>query len=119
MKETIETIMKWHKETFPDATYDGQRAKFWEELQEFDTAKSYRDMVEELADMFIVACGIIRFDTVEAMVQIACVRERGNAKMILWADFETIVDVKMKKNRKRVWNKTGNGTYHHELGVED
>ena len=23
------------------------------------------------------------------------------------------------KYRKRVWNKTGNGTYHHENGIED
>jgi hypothetical protein len=32
---------------------------------------------------------------------------------------QVVIDEKMEKNRKRVWNKTAEGTYHHENGIED
>ena len=36
MSETIETIARWHSETFKDATLDGQIEKFYEELNEYN-----------------------------------------------------------------------------------
>lgn len=119
MKETIDTIIDWQKNTFPDANLEGQREKFLEELREFYNAQTSQEQLAELVDMFIVACGVARFDTVEALSEFTCVRERGNHVMINWSDFEKAVDSKLEKNRKRIWNKTGNGTYHHKNGIED
>ncbi len=117
MSETIETIARWHSETFKDATLDGQIEKFYEELNEYNEETN----LQELADMFIVACGISRFDSVVALEYFDVVFKA----LLDWKTFgcrvllQTVIDEKMQKNRKRVWNKTGNGTYHHELGVED
>lgn len=40
MKETIETIIQWHAETFPNATLDGQIEKFNDEHKEWERALS-------------------------------------------------------------------------------
>lgn len=117
MSETIETIIAWHKETFPDATLEGQLKKYDEEKEEF--VKSDWNDLSELADMFIVACGVARFDM--------CWGIHTLNNVSFWRDvscFDTCklceaIEKKMKKNRKRIWNKTAEGTYHHELGVED
>lgn len=112
MKETIQSIIQWHTETFPDATLEGQRIKFWEEMEEFDSAPYYTERVTELVDMFIVACGVARFNMTEALSEFACVRERGNYKNIVWEDFEKVIDVKMQINRKRKWG-CNKGYYRH------
>lgn len=117
MKETILSIAKWHEETFKDANLDGQKAKFEEELAEYNEAVN----MQELADMFIVACGISRFDSVVALEYFAVVfKALASWKVVgACAVLQTVIDEKMAKNRKRIWNKTGNGTYHHENGIED
>ena len=63
MKETIKSIIEWHEQTFPDATLEGQLEKFEDERVEYGESES----LEELADLFIVACGIARFDYVVAL----------------------------------------------------
>lgn len=111
MKETIISIAKWHEETFPDATLEGQLKKYDEEKEEF--AKSDRKDLSELADMFIVACGVARFDMCWGIYTLNNVS--------FWRDvsgFDTrklceAIEKKMEKNRKRVWEKIGNGTFHH------
>lgn len=132
MKETIDTIIKWHTETFPDATFSGQIEKFSEEEEEFREARaldnrkeSYELAIKELADMFIVCCDIARFDSVESMDYFNEVRE-GFYKMFneyigvnTFVDFQEALNNKMEKNRKRIWNKTADGQYHHENGIED
>lgn len=117
MKETIDSIITWHKKTFPDATLEGQLKKYAEETYEFMTSDSD---LPELADMVIVCAGIFRFNRklgsrfLETTYSICW--EIGEYDMTeLWQ----AVEKKMEKNRKRVWNKTGNGTYHHENGIED
>ena len=119
MKETIDTIRKWHKETFPDATLEGQMNKYAEETNEFMNADSDKDLLE-LADMVIVCAGIMRFNKKLGSIFLQ------NTYVISWdigeydmTELWEAVESKMKKNRKRVWNKTGNGTYHHENGIED
>jgi hypothetical protein len=119
MKETIKSIIEWHEQTFPDATLEGQRLKFLAEMEEFDTAHFYPERVMELVDMFIVACGVARFDADEAISEFACVRDRMLEKMIRLADFERYIDVKMQKNRKRVFVHSGEGHYQHKAGIED
>lgn len=117
MKETIDTIIAWHKHTFPDATLDGQKTKFEEELNEYRQDKT----MLELADMFIVACGVARFDSIVALEYFAVVFKALLEWKIIgaWGVLQEVVNTKMAKNRKRVWKKTGNGTYHHKNGIED
>lgn len=120
MKETIDTITDWHEQTFKDATLPGQLVKFAEEMNEFDVAiNSGQDALSELADMIIVAAGIERFDELfaSAFVQFTYMEasDAGFDMTELWE----AVQKKMEKNRKRVWKKTAEGTYHHENGIED
>lgn len=119
MKETIDTIIAWHRQTFLDATLEGQITKYAEETNEFMNADRHKDLLE-LADMVIVCAGIMRFNRKLGSIFLqntyAICWEIGEYDMTeLWKAVES----KMKKNRKRVWNKTGNGTYHHENGIED
>ena len=118
MKETIDTIIAWHRETFPDATLDGQLSKYQEEQQEF-VESDYKDL-SELADMFIVACGIARFDIQEGIFYMVDIYDWLDSDLPYSdKDFINEVERKMEKNRKRVWKKTAEGTYHHENGIED
>ena len=111
MSETIMTIMQWHEETFPDATLDGQRQKYREELSEY-VASGEKD-IYELADMFIVACGIARFSLKDGTDAFSDVYDwymaydsfNDNA---LW----DAINEKMAINRKRKWTKK-NGNYKH------
>ena len=105
MKETINTIIKWHKET--------------EETNEFLNTAGRKDLLE-LADMVIVCAGIMRFSCSVG----GCFLQ--NTYAICWeigkydmTELWEAVEKKMQKNRKRVWNKTAEGTYHHENGIED
>lgn len=118
MKETTKTIIDWHRKTFPDANLKGQILKYAEETNEF----MYRDLsdLSELADMVIVCAGIMRFNKRLGGIFLQ------NTYEICWyigeydmTELWEAVDKKMEKNRKRVWNKKDNGTYHHENGIED
>lgn len=118
MAETIDTIIAWHKQTFPDATLDGQIRKYQEELREWEESQ-YED-TSELADMFIVACGIARFDLAQGLIYMADLYDQFVGNDSIGVDkVMSKVENKMAKNRKRVWNKTADGTYHHENGIED
>lgn len=113
MKETILSIAKWHEETFPDATLEGQIEKYIEEYNEFYSTNIEEDMTSELADIFIVVCGIARFSTTDALFYFHEVDHALGRSNISFEQLSNAIDKKMEKNRKRVWNKTGNGTYHH------
>lgn len=112
MKETMLSIMKWHEETFPDATLDGQLAKYQEEQLEF-VDSDCKDLTE-LADMFIVACGIARFDMHEGAWAIRDVYEFlvDCVNPASQHDFFRYVDMKMNTNRSRKWEKK-EGFYQH------
>ena len=121
-EEDVATIIQWHKDVFPEACFEGQTKKWEEEYGEFLTARTHKDaaeMVSELADLFIVACGIMRFNLIQ-----------GCQRMLLWNELrythgwalstcEEAINKKMKKNRARKWEYLGNGNYHHVKGVED
>lgn len=113
MKETIISIAKWHEETFPDATLAGQVEKYVEEYEEFCSANTEEDMISELADTFIVVCGIARFSTMDALFYFHEVDHELGKSNISFEQLSNAIDKKMKKNRKRVWTKTAEGTYHH------
>lgn len=119
MKETIDTIIKWHTETFPEATLDGQIKKWTEEYREcLYTEEKSEEELEETADMAIVSCGIARFDYTKGIQYL--VRSMGRFAAYDRVDLVwQAVEKKMEKNRKRIWNKTADGQYHHENGIED
>lgn len=119
MKESILSIALWHKDAFPDATLDGQKLKWLEEKREWK--ESLRPATEdfvcgdinELDDMFIVACGLTRFSDTEAMFCFdSVVRELGSS-LFATSDLENAIDKKMERNRARIWKKTSQGNYHH------
>lgn len=113
MKESIETIIKWHRDTFPDANLDGQIEKYNEEYDEFYSSDTAEDMISELADMFIVVCGIARFSAMDALFYFHEVDHELGKSNISFQDLSNAIDKKMEKNRKRVWAKTQEGAYHH------
>ena len=119
MSETIKTIMEWHEQTFPDETLGGQLLKFAEESKEFEEAQN----LHELADMFIVACGVARFSQMDAVDCFYRIRKSLKKWRTLERYginvFQMVLDEKMAKNRRRVWKKTSEGCYHHENGIED
>lgn len=116
MKETIDTIIQWHRDTFADETLEGQFSKFNEEKTEMMMAIGTHRL-EELADMYIVSCGIARFNYamgLDRMLQTLNSLRNYTIQELLYA-----VESKMEKNRKRVWVKSGEGHYHHKNGIED
>lgn len=110
MKETIKSIIEWHEQTFPDATLEGQLEKYQDELQEL-AASNYKD-ITELADMFIVACGICRFSLSHGMIAFWKVADLTPGILLTKGQFEAAVNEKMQINRKRKWGK-GKGNYQH------
>lgn len=110
MKETIASIIKWHEQTFPDATLEGQLENWKDEEAEF-----FVDMNPmEFVDMFIVACGIARFSIQDAIPKFAVVF--NNLSEQSWPEFLKMVNEKMQINRNRKWNKIGNKFQHKEEG---
>jgi hypothetical protein len=120
MKETIKSIILWHEQTFPDATQEGQIDKYFKEEAEFLTAMeigSFNEAINEMADCFIVACGIGRFDIILAARFMGRVfnmfaNDAGFTKTTL----QKAIDKKMEINRNRKWGKKGNSYQHIEEG---
>ena len=119
----MERVAYVHRELFKDVTLMSQITKFSEEYNEMEEAYKHIDenpklFYEELADMFIVACGILRFNA--ALGKSLCKSisddfiykkdDKGN-------DYLCVLTIKviekMNKNIKRVWSKTKNGNYKH------
>ena len=111
--ESIASIIEWHTETFPEATLDGQIEKFLEERVEYATAENAEHEIEELADCFIVACGIARFNPIYGGRFLG---ETFNAftqnQDVTISKLQDAIDAKMQVNRKRKWGK-GKGNYQH------
>lgn len=107
IKENLATIIAWHTETFPHATYDGQIKKFEEEMNEYLSATTMPNKLEELADLIIVCCGIARFSTTDGLRHIAQLPFNFTRQEI-----DDAVQAKMIKNRQRKWTK-GDGQYRH------
>ena len=60
---TIINVILWNKKTFPSATTISQHKKFYEEFSELDKTRfKSKRYFEELADCYIVAFGMFRFD---------------------------------------------------------
>lgn len=119
MKESIESIARWHRETFPDATLLTQLEKFKEETQEWHNSQHITDEgiivgdISELADMFIAACGIARFNRIDAIFNFMYVADELENSTYASIDLEQAIDAKMEINRARKWNNK-DGYYKHK-----
>jgi hypothetical protein len=111
MKETVETIIQWSKDTFGDnITLEGQIKKFEDELDEW--LESDREDVVELADMAIVACSVARFsfaDTIDLFQRISYELSRT---LYTGKELEKAIAKKMQINRQRKWG-IGKGNFQH------
>ena len=117
MKETIKSIIEWHEQTFPDATLEGQWEKFRDEELEYEEADNKdvfsKAALMELADLFIVACGIARFDLLEGLDAFEEVLHwTNNCSCFEVPDVIEAVKEKMVINRNRKWS-VGKGNYQH------
>ena len=116
MAESIKSIIDWHEQTFPDATLDGQMDKFQQELKEFaatlEPDADYNHLLEELADMYIVACGVARFSIERALSCFTVVNAFKDLYRLCSFELEEMVDKKMAINRQRKWS-IGKGNYQH------
>ena len=94
MKNLEKEIVDWQKETFPGLGYDDYLAKLQEEVSELQAAvigcrngfSTMDNVSEELADVIIIAAGLIHF--------------QGHT-------LEKEIRKKMAINRLRKWDKEG------------
>jgi len=118
--EKIETIIQWHKETFPDTTLEEQVKKFSLELTEFKEATTFKRRLYELADMVIVANSFFRFEKRDELVMSASkiinksidYLDRNYTVKNICERLEMAIDDKMAINRKRQWQYV-DGEYRH------
>lgn len=117
MKETIKSIIEWHEQTFPDATLEGQIEKFKDEekefYEEFKKPDNRQKQLFELADMYIVACGVARFSFENGLIALHRAAQ-AELKIYPYAGEELFecIDKKMAINRNRKWS-VGKGNYQH------
>lgn len=109
-KWTPDRIVKWHKETFPDATKESQLLKLEEEIREVLDARRKKDLsllYEELSDVYIVCVTLDkRYDSYIGKFFLFVLDELG-------IDVSRGVEEKMKVNCSRNWVKNEKGTYRH------
>lgn len=111
--ETIETIIQWHKETFPDTTLEEQEKKFLIEFDEYIEAIGKDEQTKELADMQIVAYGIARFNRERSQVLTDKVLKYAEKFKHNLDDLNEAIQEKMAINRKRKWQ-YANGEWRHK-----
>ncbi len=109
----LNSIKRWHEKTFPDVTLAGQLAKLEEEICESLKVgkKDKAALFEEIADVLIVCAGLRRFDS-----KIGISIENNylnNATPDILSVIDLAIIQKMNKNRKRKWEKTEDGRFHH------
>lgn len=116
MNDLMKDIAVWHKETF-DTTFEAQLIKLAEEVKEAHDAKTKEEWHKEMADVvFVLSALIYRYDDMTSkaiystMWMVLEENDRRAIKRELIAKFE--------KNKKRIWVKMPDGTYHHAQGTD-
>ena len=110
-------IARWNKETFKDATVDGQVLKLSEEFDELrDAIEEGNFLTEEKADCFIVASALKeRFNNaLGRFVLDYLIEEMTDQSEKIAAEYFEAIEKKMEINRARVWNKMPDGRFKHE-----
>lgn len=115
LKKKLEEIKEWNEETFPDATPEGQLSKLDEEFGELDEAKTMEEREKELADIFIVLGGLLRWKSrVGAYVANNLLDKMPNEILEkLLKAIDAKMEVNKERTRKGVWKKQPDGSYHH------
>lgn len=100
-------IMNWQAKTFPRSTVEGQIEKFCEEFVEVSEAHAAKSpatvIADELADMFIAACGILRLNVVAGtkafsdLLNVQCALEVSGRRL------NNAINRKMRINAARKW----------------
>ena len=111
----LEKIKQWNAETFPDATPEGQLAKLDEEFRELDEAKTQEEMEKELADIFIVLGGLLRWGSRLANYVLNSLLETMPTEILekLLKEIDNKMEVNKERTRKGLWKKKPDGSYHH------
>ena len=111
--ELANKVSEVHKQLFPNATLKTQCAKFEEEYEEYKQAQGI-EALEELADLFIVACGIYNFNKAIGTLIYSNIVKKLQTDLEAFKAFKEAVCEKMNKNQKRVWAEIETGYYKHE-----
>jgi len=89
MENIEKAVLKWHKETFSNATVHAITNKLDEEIGEYQRSQDIENMIEELADIAIVSITLL---------------DR------LGTSLSSEISRKLEINKKRVWGaETENG----------
>lgn len=114
-------IAKWNKETFVDATVDGQLLKLSEEFEELRDAIEAGDfLMSEKADCFIVASALKeRFNNALGRFVLDClIDEMTDFGEERAAEYMEAIEKKMEINKRRAkekrWKKMPDGRWKHE-----
>lgn len=108
-KYSVRDIAVWHEEALPLATAADQKKKFAEEFKEWSESHD----IFELADMYIVACGMTRYPTLDAQIAFHKINEECLLNHILSKTLLDAVDSKMGINKHRQWKRLASGVYKH------
>lgn len=115
--DLITEIEKWHTETFPHATLEGQMDKLKEEELEYQESGK----TSEIADVIVVACGLnIRHSVVGYCIlkhfRDCCYNHRpffGKNSVEVVNALEHKFAVNKERSAKGMWKEVAHGVYHH------
>lgn len=109
-------IMNWQAKTFPRSTLEGQIEKFNEEfievLDAYNADSPATVIADELADMFIVACGVLRLDATCGAKAFADLLNVKSGMQVSDRRLNNAINRKMEVNATRKW-RYRDGMYKH------
>ena len=113
--EVLSDIKEWNAETFPDATLAGQLAKLEEEFEEHSKAEGFESKKKELADIFIVLGGLMRWNSRVGKFIATNILDIMLPEAVegLLEDIKAKMEVNKERTRKGLWKKQPDGSYHH------
>ena len=115
--DLIAEIEKWHAETFPHATVEGQMEKLKEEELEYQESGK----ISEIADVIVVACGLNIHHSVVGYCILkhfrdCCYNHRpffGKNSVEVICALEKKFAVNKERSAKGMWKEVADGVYHH------
>lgn len=108
-------IIKVHEYLFYETNLEAQMRKYKDECEEFCEANE-ENKLEELADMYICACGIERFDYIIGTHLQKYVLELHSSYYKKDQILEKVIE-KMNILQTRSWKKDNKGYYQHEICI--
>ncbi len=106
-------LRRIHEYLFDDTNLKSQMKKYTEEYKEFENAKNREERIEELADCYIVAIGIERFDYSFGTILKDHIKNIAKVFEISEEEFYVAIVEKTKKLQERVWDRDNEGYYKH------